>query len=174
VNALRLAAGDEPRVTGAAARLVGPGVDGAMEGSFDFPSGVAGRIRCSLVAERFAAWLRIEGERGWIAVRNPFLPQLGHGLEMELDGVRATRSFELTPTYVFQAVAFRDLVRGAGAGLTTAEDGVANMRAIDAVYVAAGLSRRGGRDQARPSEIDQPPSTGMATPVTNEASSLSR
>jgi predicted dehydrogenase len=143
LNIMRLCAGEEPTVTAARPTLVGPQVDGAMEADLAFPSGAVGRLRCSLVAEHFTAQLTLTGEEGWLKVDNPFLPQMGHRLDLELEGVRTDRSFTRQPTYEFQAEAFRDLVRHGRPSLSDAADGVRNMQAIDAVYRAAGLSPRG-------------------------------
>lgn len=142
VNALRHVAGAHLRVLDADATLVGPDVDGAMVATFETPGGARGRMSCSLVAAEFRAWLRVDGEHGRLSVENPFLPQMGHGLEIERDGATERRSFDPTSTYVFQARAFVDVMRG-GACLTSGQDGVANMRTIDRVYEAAGLDPRG-------------------------------
>jgi predicted dehydrogenase len=143
LNVLRLVTGEEPHVESASATLVSAGVDGAMSASLQFPSGATGRVDCSLIASELKAWLRIEGENGWLQVNNPFLPHVGHSFAMEVDGIRSERSFEDTPTYVFQAQAFAAVMRGEPNSLTSAEDGVANMEAIDATYRAAGLTPRG-------------------------------
>lgn len=145
VNAVRFVTGAAASVASAAAELVRPGVDGAMCAELDFANGARGRIECSLVAERMASELEIVGERGRLRAVNPFLPQLGNRLELEIDGVRCERVFQEETTYHFQARAFVAAVRGeADAVLTDAEDGVHNMRLIDAIYCKAGLAPRGG------------------------------
>ena len=74
------------------------------------------------------------------------------------------------------AVAARDPARAeafaAAQGVARVHDSYAALLADP--DIAAGLEPRGGAAQARPSEIDHPPSTGMATPVTNEASAPRR
>jgi predicted dehydrogenase len=47
------------------------------------------------------------------------------------------------PTYLCQLRAFRASVRDGAPVVTSAEDAVRNMRAIDAIYRAAGLPVRG-------------------------------
>src|SRR5207248_5019337 len=120
LNVLRLVAGQEPRIEDAAASLVSEGVDGAMRAGMSFASGATGRIDCSLIAEDLKAWLNVRGERGRLEVNNPFLPQLGHGLALEIDGARTDKVFDRTPTYLFQAREFCQVVRGEGPIRTTA------------------------------------------------------
>jgi predicted dehydrogenase len=142
INALRLVAGQEPRIEEATATLVSEGVDGATRARMRFASGVTGRIDCSLIADELKAWLNVRGERGRLEVNNPFLPQLGHRLALNIDGARTEQVFDRTPTYLFQAREFCQVVRGEAPARTTAEDGVLNMAAIDAVYRAAALAPR--------------------------------
>lgn len=142
VNALRLVIGEEPLVDEAVAQEISPGVDGAMYAKLSFPGGAVGTIEASLIAGELRAWLNVEGEAGRLTVNNPFLPQLGHGLVLELDGERTEQRFDRTPTYVFQAREFARVVLDDAEIRTTAEDAVANMEVIDAVYRAAGLGQR--------------------------------
>lgn len=143
VNAVRLAAGEPLRVETAIAQLVGPGVDGAMGATFSYASGVRGEIECSLIAQRMAAELEIVAERGKLRAVNPFLPHMGHRLELEIDGVRSEHHFGPQSSYYFQACAFVAGMRGEpGVLLTGAEDAVLNMGLIDAIYHKAGLEPR--------------------------------
>lgn len=143
VNALRLVGGQEPVVESAEATPVAPGVDGAMTARLRFPSGAVGTLSASLTAPAFRAWLTVTGEAGRLSVTNPFVPHLGHEAVLEADGDRSRRQFSLTPTYVYQARAFAAFVREGAPTASTALDGVANMRVLDAVYDAAGLGARG-------------------------------
>jgi len=95
-----------------------------------------------MIAEKLESRLIIEGERGRIACENPFMPQMRHRMEVTLDGLTEEKTFERTATYTFQLRAFVQAVRDRKT-LTTAEDGILNMAAIDAVYRAAGLPVRG-------------------------------
>lgn len=121
---------------------VSPGMDGAMRAQVTFPGGAVGTLEASLTAGELGVWLKVEGEAGRLSVSNPFLPQMGHRLVLDLDDRRIERTFDRTPTYVFQARAFARVVLDQAEIRTTAEDGLANMAAIDAVYHAAGLSPR--------------------------------
>ena len=142
MNALRLVTGEEPKIHEAVATQFTPAVDGAMQAQMSFPSGAVGSLQCSLIATELRSSLTVEGDGGRLQVNNPFLPQLGHGLALEIDGARTEHTFERTPTYVFQAREFAKVVLGGMDIRTTADDGIANMTAIDAVYRAAGLSPR--------------------------------
>lgn len=142
VNALRLVAGEEPLVEEAVAQEMKPGVDGAMQARMRFPGGAVGTIQASLTAAELGAWLNVEGEAGRLSINNPFLPQMGHRLVLDLDGARTEQGFDRTPTYVFQAREFARVVVDQAEIRTTAEDAVANMEVIDAVYRAAGLGPR--------------------------------
>jgi predicted dehydrogenase len=142
INLVRHVFNEEPTVEEAKPEIVSPGMDGAMQARFRFPSGGEGRIRCSMIAEKLESRLIVEGERGRIACENPFLPQMRHRMEITLDGVTEEKAFDRTPTYTFQLRAFVQSVRERKT-LTTAEDGVLNMATIDAVYRAAGLPVRG-------------------------------
>lgn len=145
VNSVRFATGAEPSVISAAAELVRPGVDGAMCAELEFTNGARGRIECSLTAERMASKLEIVGERGRLRAANPFLPHMGNRLELVIDGMRSERIFQEETSYCFQAHALVAAVHGdARAVLTDAEDGVRNMKLIDAIYRKAGLAPRGG------------------------------
>lgn len=143
VNALRWVVGHEPVVETATAQCVGEDIDGAMSARFGFEDGIAGSIRCSLIAEAFNAALVVKGSRGALAVTNPFLPQLGHDVWIERRGVTKRYGFGTTPSYTYQARAFAVCVQNGQRALTDAADGILNMQAIDAIYREAGMRSRG-------------------------------
>lgn len=143
VNILRLVTGREPQVEEAVATLASPRVDSAMRARLAFPGGVRGSFECSLRAPELSAFLVVEGDRGRLEATNPFLPQLGHSLFLEVGGQTRTQTFERTPTYVFQAREFAKVVRHGAPVRTTGADGVATMTVLDDVYRAAGLGVRG-------------------------------
>jgi predicted dehydrogenase len=158
VDILRHALGEEPRISEARAQCVAPNVDGEMRARLLFPSGCTARINSSLThtGEHLTdmdMWFEINGERGSLTVKNPFMPQLGHELALLVDGHRTVEQFELTPTYVFQARDVLAVMRGERAALTPASAGVGTIRAIDSIYRAAGLPRRG---ESRKPFNDQP------------------
>ncbi len=143
INILRLIAGAEPDVESAKPTLFAPGIDAAMTARLRFPGGLGASFDCSLQADSLGAWLKITGEDGELEATNPFLPHMGHAITVRAKGGDTTATLDRTPTYVFQARAFADVVRRDTAIRTTGADGVANMRVIDAVYRAAGLQPRG-------------------------------
>lgn len=143
INALRLVAGSEPTVESAVPQLFAPGIDGAMAARLRFAGDIDARFDCSLQAETLSTWLKIEGEEGTLEANNPFLPHMGHAITVRARGGDTTATLDRTPTYVFQARAFADVVRNDAPIRTTGADGLANMQIIDAVYRAAGLQPRG-------------------------------
>ncbi len=144
IHMLRHLAGDEPTVLQAHALLAAPNVDRAMSADFQFSDGRTGRIACSLMSSKlFRMSARVKGELGEMRVLNPLAPQFYHRLTLRTpDGKRVER-LSRTASYIYQLRAFAAAVRDGAPNLTPPADSVANMRVIDAVYEAAGLSLRG-------------------------------
>jgi predicted dehydrogenase len=144
VHMLRHLAGAEPEVVRAEVKLSSPRVDRAATADVSFADGRTGRIRCSL----FSATLldisaRVTGERGEMRVFNPVAPQYYHRLVVRTpDGKRVER-VPGRASYEHQLRAFADSVLRGVPVLTSARDGVANMRVIDRIYEKAGLPLRG-------------------------------
>jgi predicted dehydrogenase len=83
-----------------------------------------------------------------IRVFNPQAPHLYNRLTITDARGRERRRVRGRPTYSYQLGAFAAAVRDgpeAGHVLTPPADGLANMRVIDDIYRAAGLSPRPGR-----------------------------
>ena len=144
INWLRMLGPGEPEVLSARARLHGPDVDRAMSASFRFTGGVLGRMTASLWSGQV---LRLDakavGDRGVMRVFNYVSPQTYNRLTVTADGYTRRERVSGEPSYNHQLRAFAAAVRHGEPVLTTPEDAVANMTVIDAVYLAAGLSRRG-------------------------------
>jgi len=144
ISLVRFLAGAEPTVTRAEARLSSPQVDRYMAADFSFADGGSGRMTCSL----FSAWLlrvsaAVRGDAGELSVLNPVVPHLYHRLRVRTkDGTRVER-LPGDATYTHQLRAFVAAVREGTPVPTDPADAIANMRVIDAVYRAAGLSPRG-------------------------------
>lgn len=125
-------------------------IPGDIRYRLDLAGGATGRITCSLLSRRLLAiGARVVGERGELRVFNPVLPQLYHHLRLRTPAGTRTERFTREPTYAFQLRAFqlRAFHCAATEGVpvpTGPDDAVANMRTIDAVYTAAGLSPRSG------------------------------
>jgi predicted dehydrogenase len=147
VHWLRTALGAEPEVVSAEAQLVAPELDGAIEASLAFPDVREATIRASMLSrwpsDEFVARVELAGERGYVRIDNPLLPQERHAIEFELDGKWKSVSVSRRTTYSFQLQAFRDAVVDGARLPTGGRDAIANMRAIDAIYSAAGLPPRG-------------------------------
>jgi predicted dehydrogenase len=144
ISFLRHVAG-EPEILGATAAEFRPGIDGAMKAEMRFPGGCIGRMDLSLNydADDFIIAAEIIGERGRMDLENPVHPSRGKGIVMDVGGVRTVEAPHSRATYDWQALGFAANVRDGAPILTTAQEGIANMRAIDNVYRAAGMKPRG-------------------------------
>jgi predicted dehydrogenase len=144
INLLRLLGPGEPEVVSAGAKLHGPEVDRAMSASFRFPGGVLGRMTTSMWS---AQVLRLDakavGDRGVLRVFNWVAPQRFNRLTVSADGYTRHERVSGESSYTYQLQAFAAAILRGEPVLSTADDAVANMRVIDAVYRAAGLAPRG-------------------------------
>ena len=86
---------------------------------------------------------RHDGSRGELHVINPTNPQVWHRMRVKVDGTSRTERFSRRPTYEFQLDAFTAAVLRGEPTLTPPADSIANMRVLDAIYVAAGMQPRG-------------------------------
>jgi predicted dehydrogenase len=137
VHASRSIAGAEPEVTSAQG-VFEDGVDAAMSAELVFPGGIAGRIACSMVAQRPAARLEAVGEAGRMTIDNFLAPQIGCRFSTEIAGETRGHATEGPTTYAAQLIHLGDVLAGKTAPLTGGADAIANMVAIDAIYRAAG------------------------------------
>ncbi len=147
VHMVRTVVGAEPEVLSAVA-VEGPvGIDRSMETNMLLRDNIDAVITTSLMAEKtvwpeamtFKAW----GEAGELEVLNPMAPQFGHRILAKFrDGSAVDEVIEAPGSYESQLRAFCRAVDGAELPLTGGTDAIANMRAIDAVYEAAGLGQR--------------------------------
>jgi predicted dehydrogenase len=145
VSLVRLAAGEEPAVRRAEARLAAPGVDQFMLADFDFPSGASGKVICSIwSSELFRCSLFVRGTRGELRVTNPVAPHLFHSLKCKVDGRERRERSIRRPTYEFQLEAFAGAVLRGAPVRTDALEAAANLRVMDEMYVKAGLVPRTG------------------------------
>jgi predicted dehydrogenase len=144
VNMVRWLAEAEPQVASAHAKLFAPKVDRWLRAELRFADGRTGRITCSLLsATLLRLQIRVEGSRGSMRVFNPLAPHFYHRLRVVTQDGRRSERVPGDATYTHQLRHFVARVRGAPPGPTEASDAVANMRAIDAIYRAAGLPPRG-------------------------------
>jgi predicted dehydrogenase len=144
VHLARLLGLEEPTVTSARAKLRSPDVDRAMTAELAFPSGHTGRITCSMWStDVLKTFVRVRGTRGELHVINPTNPQVWHRMRVKVDGVSRTERFSRRSTYDYQLDAFTAAVLRGEPTLTPPSDSIANMRVLDAIYVAAGMQPRG-------------------------------
>jgi predicted dehydrogenase len=146
LNALRHAFGEPEAVIEASAETetTNPQVDLGLRATLAFRDGIVGTLHASFLArERADVEILIEGERGRLVVQSLYVPQWGGSLRLEWNGRVYEEPADQTPSYVFQLRELARCVRDGAPVLTSAEDGVLNMRAIDAIYDKAGLRRRG-------------------------------
>jgi predicted dehydrogenase len=133
----------EPTVVSAHATTGPPGVDVAMEATLRFSSGVTGRIQCSMAkGVKRRMLLEVHCERGAILVDNPIAPQYGYRLRVVAPAGEREERVAGGTTFAHQLEAFADAVLDGKQPLTSGADAIANMRAIDAIYRAAGLDPR--------------------------------
>ncbi|MEU5763087.1 Gfo/Idh/MocA family oxidoreductase [Nocardia sp. NPDC047648] len=143
VHMARVFGGENPEVIAATAKLRGPHIDRAMSAELRFPSGHTGRVRCSMwSSDLLRIGARVVGERGELRLLNPVAPQLPRRLSVRSRGGRRTEKISRRSTYAYQLDAFVAAVRHGEPVLTSAQDAVATMTVIDAIYAAAGLPLR--------------------------------
>lgn len=144
VHMARFLTDAEPAVQSATAKLWSPQVDASMDAVLLFPGEVTARISCSFFTSTL---LRIQasihGELGQIRVVNPVLPHYFHWIELRLPARRRWEHVAGDTTYAHQLRAFACAVETGVAPSTGGRDAIANMRVIDDIYGAAGLSPRG-------------------------------
>ena len=144
VHLARLLSGEEPEVVSAEPRLRTADVDRAMRAELKFPSGTTGRITCSMMSKwLIQTYARVIGDRGELHVINPTSPQIWHRMRVKSDGKSRSEKFPRKPTYEYQLEEFCAAVLRGEPTLTPPADSIANMRVLDAIYVAAGMTPRG-------------------------------
>ncbi|MDQ1449446.1 MAG: hypothetical protein QOC79_2417 [Actinomycetota bacterium] len=144
VHMARLLGREEPAVASATAKLRTPNVDRAMRAELKFPGGHTGRITCSMWSKwAIQTYARVTGDKGELSVINPTSPQLWHRMRVKVGGTARTEKFPKKPTYEYQLEAFCAAVLRGAPILTPPADSIAQMRVIDAIYLAAGMTPRG-------------------------------
>ncbi len=139
---VRQLAGEEPEVVSASA-VEGPAkIDASIEAEMLFPSGVTARVASSMERGR-SIGLSIEGTEGRIEVVNPMAPQMGNQLTIITAQGQTSGPVDAGISYDHMVRAFVDHVVHGARFPTQGADSIANMAAIDAVYIAAGLPLRG-------------------------------
>jgi predicted dehydrogenase len=144
VSLTRYLAGAEPEVVSAQSRTISPQVDYSTKADLAFADGRTARVECAMLSARlFRSQVEVQGDAGVMQVTNPYHPHWFHRLTLRTGGTTRHESVPAENVYVYQLRAFAAAIRGEGQLSTGPEDGVGNMRVIDAIYEKAGLSRRG-------------------------------
>lgn len=143
---IRTVAGDEPTVVEASARCGTPGVDLDVQADLAFTSGPTARLQCSMQPEDgvLSRRLRVEGDKGVLELDNPVSPH--SGATLSIDGPDAPLPQIVSggdTTFHYQLRHVLEVIEGRTQPLTGGDDAIGNMRAIDAIYRAAGLKPRG-------------------------------
>jgi predicted dehydrogenase len=148
VHMVRTLAGSEPTVVKASAKLRSKGVDRRMEAKFTFADGRTGGILASMWSSTLLRMrIVVTGTGATMKVFNPVSPQMFNRLTVS--GTKGKRHERVRggPTYDYQLEAFRAAVQEGKPTLTPPEESTANMRVIDAIYRAAGLTPRPAWDE---------------------------
>ncbi len=143
---IRTVANDEPTVVSARARCSTPGVDIAIEAQMAFTSGPTASLQCSMqpVDGKLLRRLRVEGDKGVLEIDNPVSPHSGATLSIEADSPSLPQIVSGgETTFHFQLRHVLEVIEGRAQPITGGDDAINNMRAIDAIYRAAGLRPRG-------------------------------
>jgi predicted dehydrogenase len=137
-------------VTGAEANARTRGaIDARLEARLTHAGGVESTLLSSMWSmPPLAMRLDVRGTAGRMRVGTPYHPQMGGRIHINGAAGRRVERPDRRSTYEYQLQAFRDAVRG-GAVETGAREAVTQLRAIDAIYRAAGLSPRPSQPQAR-------------------------
>ncbi len=143
---IRTVVGDEPEVVNASARCISPGVDIQASAELAFPSGPTAMLECSMQPSdgKLFRRLRVHGDAGMLEIDNPVTPHAGATLSLETPDAPLPQIVSGgETTFHHQLRHVLDVIAGRATPLTGGDDAVANMRAIDAIYRAAGLRPRG-------------------------------
>src|SRR5579863_833032 len=120
-------------------------VDMSMQATLLFSGGRRGHLRATFLGpEKGAMTVTVHGQAGTMILQDPFVPQWGGSLRMQWPPQHTySEMADLTPSYIFQLRELVRCIRDGAPVLTSADNGIGNMRAIDAIYTKAGLKPRG-------------------------------
>ena len=117
------------------------GVDLSIAALLELPGGMTGSVAASMVdGVALRSELVIEGDAGRLHVSNLVFPSQGHSIRLEADGLPRTWTVAGQETYDHQLAAVVEALATGTPLPTEGEDPVANMRVLDAVHHAAGMT----------------------------------
>jgi predicted dehydrogenase len=137
LHALRTTMKGEPVVEAAKARVI-DGVDARLGATLRFGS-VKAHLYCAMRRGPPSPRLRIDGSKASLRVFNFVGPQFGHRLWVGKGFFDFGKSFGGPSTYEAQLAHFLKVIAGEADPLPSLADSLAHMRAIDAIYAAAGM-----------------------------------
>lgn len=143
---IRTVADDEPTIVSASARCATPGVDLQASAELAFTSGPTASLECSMQPDdgKLSRRLRVHGEAGMLEIDNPVSPHAGATLSIEAPNAPLPQIVSGgETTFHYQLRHVLECLAGRARPLTGGDDAIGNMRAIDAIYRAAGLKPRG-------------------------------
>ncbi len=144
ISWVRHITGEEPVEVTAEAEAGPPEVDLYLATEMTFPGGIKAATSGDMRPDAtFKAELKVIGELGAMTVNNPLVPQIGNGIELNVNGETTMETFDRRSTYGYQLDAFISAVEQGTALLTGPDDAVNQMRVIDRCYESAGLRLRG-------------------------------
>jgi predicted dehydrogenase len=138
VSVLRTLLGEPQRVRARALDTRDCGVDTHLAGSFEY-EGATAQLSCSFDTQAEQRY-RVEAENGWLEVDGAFNPgDAGEpqSITYQVDGREVTETFDPVDQYAEQVRHFVDCVENDRRPRTDADEAVANMAAIDALYESA-------------------------------------
>src|SRR6185312_2444962 len=135
VSTARLFAGAEPEAVYAAAHFAPSGVDLSLGAVLRFSDDVLGVIDCSF-EQPFRCCYELVGTEGVLEVPDAYLPPARPLARLVKDGRTEEFSFDGADQYGAMVDAFAEAV-GGGRLTPPAEDGLAQMEALDAILAAA-------------------------------------
>ena len=143
VHLLRHLAEAEPEVVSARAIWTRGGVDRWLTAELRFPENRTARLTCALLSATLVrVSARAVGDGGTLGVINWVAPQFFHRLRVVTPSATRVERVRGAPSYDEQLLAFIAAVRHGTPVPTDPPDAIANMRAIEGIYAAAG--RRAG------------------------------
>lgn len=116
------------------------GVDTDLAAVLEYEDGSSARIASSFDTQ-LTQHYRVEGPNGWIDVEDAFDVPPDDPVELEylIDGIHTVETFEPTDHYRLQVEHFASCVESGRRPRVDADEAVANMRVIDALYESAAL-----------------------------------
>ncbi|WP_256300380.1 Gfo/Idh/MocA family protein [Haloarchaeobius salinus] len=138
VSVLRTLLGEPDRISARTLDTRDCGVDTHLAGTFEY-DGATAQLSCSFDTQAEQRY-RVEAENGWLEVDGAFNPgDAGEpqSITYQVDGRQVTETFDPVDQYAAQVRHFVDCVERDRRPRTDADEAVANMVAIDALYESA-------------------------------------